>query len=141
MLKMFATCFQKCINCLEHHTYTMTQCTSLSLWYRLVLINLIMCTWHLRPKYVFLSRHIFRGRNLYYIELWSCLIDISLDHISFILVQMHISYYSRTMTTTNMFPSILLCQVVDWKGNGVFGEDKASTQLYRYHLSFAITPH
>jgi len=27
-----------------------------------------------RPKYVFLSRHIFRGSNLYYIELWSCLI-------------------------------------------------------------------
>jgi hypothetical protein len=28
-----------------------------------------MCTWHLRPKSVFLSRHIFRGSNLYYIEL------------------------------------------------------------------------
>jgi hypothetical protein len=25
-----------------------------------------MCIWHLRPKYVFLSRHILRGSNLYY---------------------------------------------------------------------------
>jgi hypothetical protein len=74
MLKMFITCFHKCVNCHEHHTYTMTQCTSHSLWYRYVLINLTMCTWHLRPKYVFLSMHIFRGRNLYCIELWSCLI-------------------------------------------------------------------
>jgi hypothetical protein len=38
-----------------------------------------------RPKYVFLSRHIFRGSNPYCIELWSFLIDISLDHISLCL--------------------------------------------------------
>jgi hypothetical protein len=31
--------------------------------------------------------------------------------------------------------------VINWKGNGVFGEDKASTPLYRYHLPFAVTPH
>jgi hypothetical protein len=85
MLKMFITCFHKCINCHERHTYTMTQCTSHSVWYRYVLINLIMCNWHLRPKYVFLSMHIFRGGNLYYIELWLCLIDISFDHISLCL--------------------------------------------------------
>jgi hypothetical protein len=29
----------------------------------------------------------------------------------------------------------------DWKGNGVFGEDKASTLLYRYHLPFAVIFH
>jgi hypothetical protein len=74
MLKMFTTCFHKCIICHEHHTYTMTQCTSQFVWYRYVLINLIMCNWHLRPKYVFLSMHILRGSNLYCIELWSCLI-------------------------------------------------------------------
>jgi hypothetical protein len=71
---MVATCFDQCINCHEHHTYTMTQCTSHSIWYRYVLINLTMCNCHLRPKYVFLSMHIFRGSNLCYIELWSCLI-------------------------------------------------------------------
>jgi hypothetical protein len=63
----------------------MTQCTSHSVWYRYVLINLIMCNWHLRPKYVFLSMHIFRGSNLCYIELWLCLINISFDHISLCL--------------------------------------------------------
>jgi hypothetical protein len=31
--------------------------------------------------------------------------------------------------------------VVDWKGNGVLNEDKASTPLYRYHLFFVVTPH
>jgi hypothetical protein len=71
MLKMFATCFHKCINCHEHHTYYTTKCTSHSVWYRHVLINLIMCNWHFRPKYVFfLSMHIFRGSNLCCIELW-----------------------------------------------------------------------
>jgi hypothetical protein len=45
------------------------------------------------------------------------------------------------MTTTNVFSSIFLCYVVDWKGNGVLDEDKASTQLYRYLLSFVVTPH
>jgi hypothetical protein len=82
---MFMTCFHKCINCHEHHTYIMTHCTSHSLWYRYVLINLIMCIWHSRPKYVFLSMHIFRGSNLCYKELWLSLIDISFDHISLCL--------------------------------------------------------
>jgi hypothetical protein len=51
------------------------------------------------------------------------------DHISFILIQMHISYYLCTKATTNVFSSIFLYQVVDWKGNGVCDEDKASTPL------------
>ena len=63
------------------------------------------------------------------------------DHVSFILVQIHISYYSCTKATTNMFSSVFLYQVVDWKGNGVFSKDKASTPLYRYYLPFVITPH
>jgi hypothetical protein len=45
------------------------------------------------------------------------------------------------MYTTNVFSSVFLYKVVDWKGNGVFGEDKASTPLYRYYLPFAVTPH
>jgi hypothetical protein len=45
------------------------------------------------------------------------------------------------MSMTNVLSSDLYAKVVDWKGNGVFGEDKASTQLYRYYLPFAITPH
>ena len=57
------------------------------LWYRYALINLIMCNWHLRPKYVFLSRHIFRGSNLYYIELfklnWHILLIMSLSFGTF----------------------------------------------------------
>jgi hypothetical protein len=100
---MFITCFHKCINCHERHTYTMTQCTSHSVWYRYVLINLIMCNWCLRPKYVFLSMHIFRGSNLCYIELCLCLIDISFDHISF-------------MSMTNVFSSVFSCLVRELKG-------------------------
>ena len=50
--------------------------------------------------------------------LWSCL---------FHLVQMHISYSSCAKTTTNVFLSVFLYPVVDWKGNRVFGKDKAST--------------
>jgi hypothetical protein len=100
MLKMFLTCFHKWINCHKHHTYTMTQCTSHSVWYRYVLINLIMCNWHLRPKYVFLSMHIFRGNNLYYIELWLCLTDISFDH----------------MSMTNVLSSVFSCLVIKLKG-------------------------
>jgi hypothetical protein len=103
MLKMFITCFHKCINCHERHTYTMTQCTSHSVWYSYVLINLIMCNWHLRPKYVFLSMHIFRGSILCYIELWLCLIDISFGHISF-------------MSMTNVFSSVFSCLVIELKG-------------------------
>jgi hypothetical protein len=101
MLKTLITCFHKCIDCHEHHTYTRTQCTSHSVWYRYVLINLIMWNWHSKPKYVFISMHIFRGSNLYYIELWSCLIDISLDHISLCLRLMYfqqvISMLSRRL--------------------------------------------
>jgi hypothetical protein len=93
MLKVFITCFHKCINRHEHHNYTMTQCTSHSLWYRFVLINLIMCNWHLRPKYVFLSMHIFRGSNLCYIKLWSSLLNISFDHISLSLRLMCFQVY------------------------------------------------
>jgi hypothetical protein len=78
----------------------MTQCTSHSVWYRYVLITLIMCNWHLRPKYVFLSMHIFRGNNLYYIELWLCLTDISFDH----------------MSMTNVLSSVFSCLVIELKG-------------------------
>jgi hypothetical protein len=31
---------------------------------------------------------------------------------------------------TNVFVKYISCQVIDWKGKGVFGEDKASTPLY-----------
>ena len=51
------------------------------------------------------------------------------DHISFILVQMHISYSSCAKSKTNVLPCVFLYLVLDWKGNGVFGEDKASTSL------------
>jgi hypothetical protein len=119
MLKMFTICFHKCINCHEHHTYTTTQCTSHSVWYRYVLINLIMCNWHLRPKYVFLSMHIFRGSNLCYIVLWLRLIDISFDHISF-------------MSMTNVFPSVLLCLVIELKGNW------SIRQRRRFHLTPSV---
>jgi hypothetical protein len=103
MLEMFITCFHKCIYCHERHTYTMTQCTSHSVWYSYGLINLIICKWHLRPKYVFLTMHIFRGSNLCYIELWLCSIDISFDHISFI-------------SMTNVFSSEFPCLVIELKG-------------------------
>jgi hypothetical protein len=46
------------------------------------------------------------------------------DHVSFILVQMHISYYSCTKATTNIFSSVFPYEVVDWKGNGVFGKEQ-----------------
>jgi hypothetical protein len=65
---MFITCFLKCVVYDEHRVYIMTYCTSQILWYRYVLIDLIMCIWHLRPKYVFLSRHIFRGSNSLHIK-------------------------------------------------------------------------
>jgi hypothetical protein len=32
---------------------------------------------------------------------------------------------------TNVFVKYISYQVIDWKGNGVFGEDKASTPLHR----------
>jgi hypothetical protein len=114
VMKIFITCFHKCINCHEHHTYTMTQCTSHSMWCRYVLINLIMCNWHLRPKYVFISMHIVRGSNLCYIELWLCLIDISYDHISF-------------MSMTNVFSSVSSCLVIELKGKW------SIRQRHRFH--------
>jgi hypothetical protein len=84
MLKMIPTCFHKCIVCHEHHTVIMTHCTWQFLWYRYVLINLIMCTWHLRPKSVFLSRYIFRGSNLYYIEPFTLNWHILFNYVSFL---------------------------------------------------------
>jgi hypothetical protein len=61
------------------------------------------------------------------------------DHISFIWYKfIFLIIYAKA--TTNMFPSIFLYLVVDWKGNGVFDENKASTPLYRYHLPFIDTP-
>jgi hypothetical protein len=40
---------------------------------------------------------------------------------------MHISYYSCAKAKTNVLSSISLWLVLDWKGNEVFGKDKAST--------------
>jgi hypothetical protein len=40
---------------------------------------------------------------------------------------MHISYSSCAKATTNVLSSVFLYLVIDWKGNGVFGKDKAST--------------
>jgi hypothetical protein len=40
---------------------------------------------------------------------------------------MHISYSSCAKAKTNVFSSVFLYLVLDWKGNGVFGNDKAST--------------
>jgi hypothetical protein len=125
---MFTTCFHKCINCHEHHTYTMTQCTSHSVWYRYVLINLIMCNWHFRSKYVFLSMHILRGSNLCYIELWSCLIwyillIISLLCLWLMCVQVYFKpshrYIARELESS--------------------AKTKASTPLY--YSSFTVAPH
>jgi hypothetical protein len=45
----------------------------------------------------------------------------------FHLVQMHISYSSCGKAKTNLFPRVFLYLVLDWKGNGVVGKDKAST--------------
>jgi hypothetical protein len=129
---MFITCFHKCINCHERHTYTMTQCTSHYVWYSYVLINLIMYNWHLRPKYVFLSMHIFRGSNLCCIELWLCLIDISFDHISF-------------MSMTNVFSSVFSCLVIELKGKWSIRQRRRfhSTPLVLSTLCrySAISPH
>jgi hypothetical protein len=61
----------------------------------------------------------------------------NIAHIAHLYTFDHIYF----ITTTNVFSSVFLYLNVDWKGNGVFGEDKASTPLYRYHLPFAITPH
>jgi hypothetical protein len=94
--------------------------------YRYVLINLIMCNWHLRPKYVFLSKHIFRGSNLYYIELWLCLIDISFDH----------------MSMTNVLSSVFSCLVIELKGKWSIWQRRrfqstplVLSTLYRYSAS------
>jgi hypothetical protein len=140
LLKIFITCFHKCIVCREHHTYILTQCTSHYLWYRYVLINLSMCIWHLRPKYVFLSRHIFRGgQSILYRTMIKLNWHISWSYL-FHLVHIHNSYYSYTKTKTNVLPWVFLVLVLDWKGNGVFDKDNASTQLHRYYLPFAGIP-
>jgi hypothetical protein len=125
VMKIFITCFHKCINCHEPHTYTMTRCTSHTMWCRYALTNLIMCNWHLRPKYIFIPMHIFRGSNLCYISLWSCLIDISYDHISF-------------MSMTNVFSSLFSNQVIGiLKGNWSL---RRRQRLPLRNSSFAVTP-
>jgi hypothetical protein len=53
---------------------------------------------------------------------------------------MQILYYLCTKAMTNTFSSIFLLSH-RLKGKGVFGEEKVSTPLYRYHLPFAVTPH
>jgi hypothetical protein len=40
---------------------------------------------------------------------------------------MHISYSSCAKAKTNVLSSVFLSLVLDWKGNGVYGKDKAST--------------
>jgi hypothetical protein len=40
---------------------------------------------------------------------------------------MHVSYSSCAKAKTNVLSSVLLCLVLDWKGNEVFGKGKAST--------------
>jgi hypothetical protein len=137
---MFSTSFHKCIVCHEHHTFIMTHCTSQFLWYRYVLINLIMCTWHLRPKYVFLSRHIFRGSNLYYIELFTLKLTYPFNRVSFLwyICIFPISPVPRLRLIC--FHEYPVYSVLDWKGNGVFGKDITSTLHHRYYLSFAGIP-
>jgi hypothetical protein len=56
------------------------------------------------------------------------------------MVQMHISYHFCAKAKTNVCSSIFLSLVLNWKGNGVFVKDNASTQLHRYYLSFAGIP-
>ena len=86
-----------------------------------------MCNWHLRPKYVFLSMHIFRGSNLCYIKLWLCLIDISYDHISF-------------MSMTNVFSSILSYLVIELKGKWSIRHRRRFHSTLSYYLLFAGIP-
>jgi hypothetical protein len=123
---MFPTCFHKCIVCHEHHTFIMTHCTSQFLWYRCVLINLIMSTWHLRPKFVFLSRHIFRGSNLYYIELFK------IHWCLFPLVHLHISYLSCAKAKTNMFPWVSCVLSLRLKGKW------SIRQRHRFHSTPSV---
>jgi hypothetical protein len=58
----------------------------------------------------------------------------------FHLVHIPISYSSCAKAKTNVLPWVLLMLVLDWKGNGVFGKDNASTQLHRYYLPFVGIP-
>jgi hypothetical protein len=84
---MFITCFLKCVVYHEHHVYIMTYNTSQFLWYRYVLFDLIMCIWHLRPNYVFLSMHILRESNLY----WRTIIKLNW-HIFWFNISLSIKY-------------------------------------------------
>jgi hypothetical protein len=58
---------------------------------------------------------------------------------------MHIYYFSCAKAKNNVLSSVFLCLVLDWKGNGVLGKDKASTPtltvsftLYRYSEKLSI---
>jgi hypothetical protein len=128
---MFPSCFHKCIVCHEHHTFIMTHCTSQFLWYRYVLINLIMYSWHLRPKFVFLSRHIFRGSNLYYIELFALNWHILLPCL-FPLVHLHISYLSCAKAKTNIFPWVSCVLSLILKGKW------SIRQKHRFHSTPSV---
>jgi hypothetical protein len=55
------------------------------------------------------------------------------------VLQMHISYSSCAKAKTNMLPSVLLCLVFNWKGNGVFGKDKASTPTLSLSFILCLT--
>ena len=61
------------------------------------------------------------------------------DHVSFILVQMHIYYSSCAKAKTNVLSSIFLWLVLDWKGIEYSAKARLPLQLWRYHLSFADT--
>jgi hypothetical protein len=56
----------------------------------------------------------------------------------FHLVQMHISYSSCVEAKTNVLSRIFLYLVLDWKGNGGVGYDKASTTTLL--VSYTICP-
>jgi hypothetical protein len=79
---IYNNAFLKCIFRHEHHDYQLWhiglhRCYGIDIS---SLIDLIMCNWHLRPKYVFLSMHIFRGEQSILRTLKS-LNNISPDHV------------------------------------------------------------
>jgi hypothetical protein len=57
------------------------------------------------------------------------------DHVSFIWYKC----IFLILLVPMCFEVYFMCLVLDWKGNAVFGKGKASTQLCRYHLYFALT--
>jgi hypothetical protein len=85
-----------------------------------------MCTWHSTPKSIFLSRHIFRGSNLYYIELftlnWHILLAMSLSFGTFAF-----SYLSFAKAKTNMFPWVSCVLSLRLKGKW------SIRQRHRFH--------